>query len=706
MNAPRFVDDISIQGAHYAVLIRSPAARGRIVDLQCPEMPNSYALITAADIPGLNRLADFPVPVLAADTLSYIGQPVGILTGFDMRDLETYAAKCRVVYEELPPAFPPGGIGPERLLAERRAVLGSAGEQAAAQTIHGVYKTGIQEHWYTEPHGAVAIPAQDRLLSDKRPEENPFPNKMLLHTATLWPSHVKRSVCQVLDIPPAALVVKPSLIGLHLDGKLWYPSLIACHAALAAHLLSRPVKLMLTREEDFRYSPKRAAACISLTSGLDAHEQLAHTAVTICADLGAQGVFTDELLDTNCLGALGVYSWPSLNLNAHAFSSSLPPQGPFAGFGLAQGFFAVERHVSRLADALKQDPAVWRKEHAFDGRPLIGTLDSEDRSPPPIAELIDNAAAQSGYYRKWASYELLRQKRRGADWTVRGEVLRGVGIAAAYQGNGFLHPQRGAGPAAVELVLGEDSLEIRSGLVFSALSRESAHERCRNIAARMLSLPEDQIRFSEDHTDVAPDSGPAACSQNTACLTGLIEAACADLKEQRARHPAGFPFRTRQEYQPVYIPSWGGAGAFIDGRAFASLSWAAAVVEISIDQVSYVPKIRGVWLAVEAGRIFSMEQAGLALRTSTIHALGWACREELSYEQGALPENRLASYDLPAIAELPPIRVDFLKRNTSQCKGLGELPFNCVPAAYVQAVSQAMDHPFTRIPLTPSDLLL
>jgi CO/xanthine dehydrogenase Mo-binding subunit len=45
-----------------------------------------------------------------------------------------------------------------------------------------------------------------------------------------------------------------------------------------------------------------------------------------------------------------------------------------------------------------------------------------------------------------------------------------------------------------------------------------------------------------------------------------------------------------------------------------------------------------------------------------------------------------------------------MKRDALLCKGIGELPFNCVPAAYIQAVSQAIDYPFEKIPLTPPDL--
>ncbi|MDR1399561.1 MAG: molybdopterin-dependent oxidoreductase [Treponema sp.] len=701
MNTPRFVDDIKVQGTYFAVMIRSPIAHGRLKAVQCPDMPNSYALITAADIPGVNQIADFPVPVLADDTLSYIGEPVGILTGFDMRKLEDYATQCEVVYEELIPVFSSGEIPPSHILAERRISLGSSAVECeeAAQTVSGVYQTSIQEHWYAEPHGAVVIPAQSQLVYDNNPEEKLPLNKMLIHTATLWPFHVKRSVCQVLGIPSDALVVEPSLIGLHLDGKIWYPSLVACHAALAAHRIRRPVKLVLTREEDFRYSPKRNATVISIIS------KTLETDITVRADLGAHSVFTNDILDYTCLGSLGAYSWPRLTMEGRAFSTNLPPQGPLSGFGLAQGFFAIERHVSRIADSLQQDPAEWRKDHALQGQLGIGAPRNTGLDAPPIAQLIDSTAAMCDYYRKWASYELLRQKRRGKPWQVRDEPPRGIGIAVAYQGNGFLYQWSKDEAYAIELTLNENSLEIRTGLVFSNTSRESCVERWRNIAAKILLIDEQHINVSVGNTDTAPDSGPASCSQSVVAITSLVEEACNELRERRANLAESLPLHTRRAYCPVLRSAWGeDSGKQIDERTLSNLSWAAAVVEVSIDQVSYLPNIRGIWLGVEAGRIFSIEQACLSLKTSTIHALGWAVHEELSYQLGKIPDSRMFGYDIPSIAELPPIYIDFMKRDTPHCKGIGELPFNCVPAAYVQAVSQAMDHPFEKIPLTPPDL--
>ena len=189
-----------------------------------------------------------------------------------------------------------------------------------------------------------------------------------------------------------------------------------------------------------------------------------------------------------------------------------------------------------------------------------------------MTELIDTAAAKSDYYRKWASYELLRNRRTSFR---QGEALRGIGISTAYQGNDFIF----------------------------------------------------------DH------------------------------------------------------PGWG-----------------SAVVEIEINPVSVTPFIRGIWLVVDSGKIVSKDRASRVLRTGIIQALGWTCREKLNYKDGKIPLHCFRNYDIPSPEDIPPMNIGFINIDAEDPKGIEELPFCCIPAAYVQAVSQALDHHFEKIPLATEDI--
>jgi len=560
-----FVEDIFVEDMIYALTIRSPIANGSLEGIECPELPDSYYLIKAEHIPGKNELADFPVTVLADKKLSYIGQPVAILAGPDELRLEELASEIDIITDEEEPLFSGDENNPGDIVISRSVMSGEPDKffGECEKIISGTYITGIQEHWYPESHGAVAVHNNGAFT---------------VHTATQWPFHVRDSVAGLLGWENNKVQINPTCVSHPLDGKIWYPSLIACHAILAAWVTRRSVKLMLTREEDYMYSPKRNQAEITIHSALGDKGEILGSSIQAALDLGAENVFGDEIMDHTCLGTLGIYNHHSFRINGAGLRTNIPAQGPLAGFGLAQGFFAAERHISHIADSMNQDPAEWRKRNFIQPDQNPG-FNINLKDPIPLAELIDAVAAKSDYYRKWASYELLRNR---GPFFHPGEALRGIGISAAYQGNGFPAP--------------------------------------------------------------------------------------------------------------------------VDPESFSHSGSGSAVVEIEINPVSLAPFVRGIWLVVDGGKIESEDRASRVLRTGIVQALGWACREKIFYKDGKIPQNCFRCYDLPSPEQIPRITIEFFRNDAKDPKSTGELPFCCVPAAYVQAVSQAMDHHFMSIPLRTEDI--
>lgn len=688
----KFVEDMSAPDLIYALTVRSPVSYGVIRGIEFPKLPNGYFLITAEHIPGRNCLADFPIPILADKKIDYIGQPAAILAGPDEARLEELSGGITLKIEDGKPgdqeeaavirsiASGDQGLIPANLNMPEKEEIGNSG------VISGEYKTGIQEHWYPEAHGALAIPPEDG------------GTVFTIHTATQWMYHVRRSVALALGISPGKIAVRAAGITTHLDGKIWYPSLVACHAVLAARIAKKPVKLLLSRKEDFLYSPKRNGAEIKISSSVDGKGGISGSSIEVKLQLGAAAVFKDELIDCTCLGALGGYRRESHKIEGAGLLGGIPPQGPMAGFGLSQGFFAAERHASCIADSMGQDPAEWRKNNyiAKNQGLLPGTAIREE---VPITELIDAAAVMSDYYRKWASYELLRRRRRGAKWSFTGEPLRGIGISTAFQGNGFLYNnETGNGTCELEMTLEKDgSLEIKTSL---ASSLSGYPDTWQDMIHEMLGVEHSMIRLT-NMVPEAPDSGPGTLSRNICLLTKLVERCCGVIRRQRFRDPLPITVKRaiKQARQPGWVP-----GLDINPDAFSRPSWGAAIVEVEIDPVSLEPAIRGIWHVVDGGKILSQRLARRTLRMGIIQALGWTCREQIRYEDGKIPNELYLGYDIPSPAEIPPIHVDFIWNDSAEPKGIGELPFCTLPAAYAQAVSQAMDHPFNKIPLDMRDI--
>jgi len=692
-NASFFVEDIYLQGMIYAMAIRSPIANGNLVEIKVPHLPNSYMIITAKDIPGKNSLANFSIPILADKQLSYIGQPLALVAGPERTILEEIALGVEIITEKKEPVFSGMDAETNDVIVSRDFASGDSFFGENAKIISGRYETGLQEHWYPEATGAVAEPFRQPPDGVKKGRKDAV--LYTVYSPSQWPFHVKRSVAMVLGTDSETINVRPACLASHLDGKIWYPSLIACHAALAAHISGGPVKVMLTREEDFLNSPKRNRSDIKISSSIGEKGEILGSSVNIKLDLGSYAFFEDEIIDQTCIGALDAYTHGSFNVKAEGIRTNIPPQGPMAGFGLSQGLFAAERHISHIADSLGHDPAEWRKQNYNEKNLAIGIKLKEK---PPLVELIDSVTAMSDYRRKWASYELLRHSRRKEPWKFSGDPIRGIGISTGFQGSGFLYNnESGNGNCTVELTLEKDgSLEIKTSVI-----PYGDNEIWRNLAHEILGVDIKAVRFI--NANDVPDSGVATLSRSISFHTGLVERCCMDIKNLRFHDP--LPITVRHSAKPVSEQEWL-PGKKANSEAFASPGWGAAVAEIEINQVTLEPKIRGIWMAVDGGKIFSLRRSHWTLRTGIIQSAGWVCcTEQVYYKNGSISPGLFRTYNISGLSEIPPIYVDFIQNNTETPKGIGDLPFCCVPAAYVQAVSQAMDHHFEKIPVNASDIM-
>jgi CO/xanthine dehydrogenase Mo-binding subunit len=695
MKAPAFLEDIYPQNLLYGITIRSPIANGHLKMIHFPDLPDNYTVITARNIPGENRLEDTSIPILADSKLSYIGEPVAILLGQEKTKLEELANQCKVVFEEEKPEF--NAITPAAVVREIQIGSCESVYDRPEKILAGTYITGIQDHWYAEPAGAVTY-------YDKKEKETKLKKAektLIVKTATQWPYHVKRSVARALGIDQSGVCVETTSLSLHMDGKLMFTSLVACHCALGTFLTNMPVRLILNREEDFLYSPKRCKANIDLVTTIDDKGNITAAEADIVVNLGAHGVNGEEILDQVCLGVIGYNNVENFKITARAYVSNIPPQGPFSGFGLAQGFFAMQRHLAQIADTVQANPLEWRKTHYNPTMVLPSGISPKNHTS--VDKLVSAVTNNSDYNRKWASYELLKQSRREKTLAYeKGENLRGIGLTVGFQGNGLLYHGEDKGIYSVEVTLTKDGiLEIKTSITSS---EEDYVKIWAKIALDVLSIETEKIRLISQQS---PDGGPSCASRNITALTKLVEKCCQTIRKQRFHEP--LPITVRRSLKPQYGSLWQNRflpreGKNMDISGFSKLGMAACVVEVSIDLVECIPQIRGIWLAIDGGKIISENRARRNITRGATQALGWAFSENIEYSEGALPKAKYDKFVISSCLDIPVLGVEFMSSGSSETKGIGELPFTCIPAAFLQAVSQAMDHCYKNIPLRRKEI--
>jgi CO/xanthine dehydrogenase Mo-binding subunit len=146
-------------------------------------------------------------------------------------------------------------------------------------------------------------------------------------------------------------------------------------------------------------------------------------------------------------------------------------------------------------------------------------------------------------------------------------------------------------------------------------------------------------------------------------------------------------------------------GGQVSGSPFDTAAWACAVLELELDSWTLEPRPLGVWLCVDGGHVVAPDRAAAALRSSVADALG-ACLTERFDPSGDADASAYFRYGLLPLQKLPPISVEFLEpARRAAVKGIGELPFDTVPAAFLSALSQAADAAFSSLPVPTAVLL-
>lgn len=668
------------------VTVRSEKAYARIIRVRPPELPEGVAFIDSSVLSARAslRIGGDTIPVLASDIVRYVGEPIGLLVGPDRETLLSLREDVRVIYEEFEPRFSiteNSDIKPYQELTKTVGEVDEAFASADRVVEHNI-RTGVQEHFYPDPHAAYA-----RMREDGRME---------IVCATQWPHHVRHTVAETTGIAQANIKVYAIEPGQSLEGKVWYPSLVASHAALASRSSGAPCLLMYDRGEDLLVSPKRPAAYLRYRAALDAQGHTLALDAAIRYDTGAYPVMTGETLRRLMVSALGLYTCKNARAHVAAYRTNSIPAAPTVAID-APAWHAAELLAGAVIRKTHADPVAWKLRHMI-------TPDSANHvgeRPPgdiPASTLMEAATAESDFHRKFAAFELQRRNRD----TILGKVepARGIGLAFGSQGTGFSgRGEEGVG-SMVRIELDEDG---GAWLYNSCRSASAALQALwRTKIADALGLDIESVRLASCDTDTVPDSGPSMFSRAIGQQTRLIEQALVAVNSKRFQQP--LPISATRSYRRPRSQPWDPEKQ--EGRPYSRRSFAAVVVEVEVDPIALEPTVRGTWIAIEAGAILDEPAALQTMRSTCNHALAWAARQPMTGGGLSRPLDG-ASGSNPPFKNEPPLWVRFLDgsaRTGRQPCGIGDLPYTCIPAAFAQAIEQATGTRSTPLPARPSSI--
>ena len=727
---PAFVDDIEMRQMLYAKVLYSPHAHARIVsidDSKARDLPGVRAVIHHENVERVRYASggqSYPNP-LPYDQVSfdnkvrYVGDRVAAVAADTIEIANEALSLIDVEYEVLPAVFDEveaiSGDAPvihdeddmegahdasKNIVHHISADVSNVEEQMelADRVFEQTFRVHQVQQTPIEPH--IAISYWD---SDER---------MVIRTSTQVPFHVRRMIAPLLDLPVKKIrVVKPRIGGGFGAKQEMLIEDIVAHLTIAT---GRPVRLELTREEEFVSSRTRHPQTIRYRTGVDAAGHIVAQDMHVIANTGAYGTHGLTVQMVSGLRGLSSYKAASKRFRCDVAYTNIPVPGAYRGYGAPQALFALEAHMEDIAHALGRDPLEFRRANwtttgdPIDVAPQLDEGDIEgDFVPVVTSSGIDECVAQGERAIKWS-------RRSDPEWKAppdRPNIRRGIGFAFCMHGSAIPGLDMGAASIKInDLGTGADTILAQ-------------------IAAEVLGVPIDEILVYAADTDMTPIDVGAYASSTTYISGMAVKRAAEEARKQIADRAA-----LLLDERPASIELRDKAAWSTDGRsvtlaeiALSSLHesqqhqiqgtasyvspespppYAAQFAEVEVDIETGQVTVNSLVMAVDCGVPINPVTASGQIEGGMIQALGYAHCEEMAYdEKGRMVNAQFGPYWIYRADEMP--RIDTYLVQTMEksgpfgAKAVAEIPKDGVAPAVRNAIADATGARLDAIPFTP-----
>ena len=325
-------------------------------------------------------------------------------------------------------------------------------------------------------------------------------------------------------------VVKPRLGGGFGSKQEMVIEDVVGHLVLATR---RPVRLELTRAEEFAATRVRHAQTITFRSGIDVDGRLVAQDMQVVSNTGAYGTHGFTVNSVCGQHGLSLYNCPAKRFRCDVAYTNRPVAGAFRGYGAPQAFFALESHMDDIARALGTDPVELRRKNWVNaGDPLdivlrLGERGGVEDIAPEDMPLVTSCGLEE------CALQGLRaigwERRTDPSWRrppERPNIRRGLGMALAIQGSGIPLVDM----AACSIKINDDgSFNVLFGATDLGTGSDTVLAQ---IAAEVLGVPVEDILVYSSDTDFTPfDVGAYASS--TTYISGMAVKKAAEAARAR-----------------------------------------------------------------------------------------------------------------------------------------------------------------------------
>jgi xanthine dehydrogenase molybdenum-binding subunit len=357
-----FVDDMRVPGMLHGAVLMSPHPRAKVLAIDtsgAQGMQGVERIFTATDVPGQRgtglAIPDLPIFVAVGETTCCVGDFLALVVADTAFHARQAADKIKVDYEvyepvtdpfaalqaDAPQVHAPGNLHVHPNLLDTTAFSRGdvdAALAASAHVIEQTFQTQAVDPAFLEPEACLAIPQGNGLKVYSQSQGSTFDQAQIART---------------LNLPAEEIEIALASSGGSFGAKEELS--IQVQTALAAYLMQRPVKTVLTRKQSAKLHPKRHPMTIRLTVGADAEGHLLAVRSRIVGDAGGYAGTSAKCLLRAACHSCGPYRVPNVDAEAKAVFTNNPTSGAMRGFGTNQAHFAMEGVMDMLAERVGID---------------------------------------------------------------------------------------------------------------------------------------------------------------------------------------------------------------------------------------------------------------------------------------------------------------------------------------------------------------
>ncbi len=727
----RYTADLAFPGLAHARLLLAGRAHARIVRLDTTRaraVPGVLAVLTQDDVPE-RRYGSFDLvldrTLFARDIVRFEGEVVAAVAALTPEQAAAGVAAIEVEYEDLAPildveaALEPGSA----LVHEGIAAYGHDPNLAPVGNVAG--RSTIVKGDAAAALAAAPIVVRERYVADMA---HPVPiephtvtadwsgERVTIYSSTQVPFFARAKTAEVLEIPEHRIRVVVPHLGGGFGGKCDFH--FEGHVAALARAARRPVRLVLSRREEFIAPDKVThALVVDLETGVAEDGTILARRARIILDSGAYASDTPVLGQVAAMMIAGPYRIPDIDIEALSVYTNRTPSGSVRAPTGPQACWAVEQHHDVVAAKVGLDPVEFRR------RNLV-----RDGDEGPTRQRHEGDGAIDTLERAIA-------RAHGGEPLGPNEA---IGIASGWW---FSAP----GPSGAFVRLESDG----SGRIVTGAQENGtgAVMALAILAAEELGMKPEDFAITYQDTDAGPFDGGSSGSQTTfnngravveaardvrrqllELASQALEAAVSDLEladghvgvigspdrrvsiaELATKAHEGALLLARGSGLPPEAPEHDASACVgrLGFESFASPTFFCHAVRVRVDPATGVVRALKVVAATDVGRVLNATGAIGQVTGGVVMALGNATLEGTVYGADGRQRNAsLLDYKLLTSTDAPEIEVIFVEHPASNggprgSKGVGEPPIVPTAAAVANAIATATGRRVRRLPMTP-----